>query len=444
VRRAARSAAAGGAVTADPTPQDAAAAVAARLGAAADAAHQACAAWIVGGVGPALVVRPADGAELAAAVGAVAAAGGALVPLGRGAHRDYGHAPRRYDVALVVDRLTRILEYEPADMTVSVAAGVTVSELAAVLAREGQWLAIDTPLPAATTIGGLVAADRSGWLAASLGRVRDAVIGIGAVTADGVRVRAGGRVVKNVAGYDLMKLAVGSLGTLAVLTDVTLKVRPLPERQHGLVLGADTVAAALGLGAAIEGGLGVAATGVIGGAADAAAVVVRLGGVAADVGVRRARVRELARRYGATVQLDADAAAPDVDASFVAVRDFAASAAGEMVVRLACLPTRLATVVTAATAALARVDGTWQADPHRGVAYLAFTAGGAATAALGDLARTADAHGAHLVVERWPPALASRIQVWHPLPPALALMRRMKSALDPAGVLAPGRFVGRI
>ncbi|MCC6848090.1 MAG: FAD-binding oxidoreductase [Deltaproteobacteria bacterium] len=431
-------------MTAGSPPPAVAAAVAARLGCSVDAADEARAAWIVGGVTPALVARPAAADELAATVGAVAAAGGALVPLGRGAHRDLGHAPTRYDVALVTDRLARLLDYAPADMTVTVEAGVTLAELSAALAREGQWLAIEPPLPAATTVGGLLAADRSGWLAASQGRVRDVVIGIGVVTADGVRARGGGRVVKNVAGYDLMKLFIGSLGSLAVVTDATFKVRPLPERQHGLVLRGRTASAGLALGAAVEGALAVAVAGPLGSGPDTAAVVVRLGGVEADVGAQRARVRELARRHGAEVELDADAADPAVAARFSMVRDFPVSGAGRLAVRFACLPSRLDALVRGARAAVARLRGAWHADPRRGIALLEVAEAEGAAATLAELARVAVAHAAHLVVERWPLALASGIAVWRPMPAALPLMRRMKAALDPVGVLAPGRFVGRI
>ncbi|MCC6765823.1 MAG: FAD-binding oxidoreductase [Deltaproteobacteria bacterium] len=425
-------------------PSDAAAAIAARLGRSVDAADEARAAWVVGGVTPALVARPADVDEVAAAVGVVAAAGGALVPLGRGAHRDLGHPPARYDVALVTDRLARILDYTPADMTVTVEAGVTMAELFALLAREGQWLALEPPLPACTTVGGLLAADRSGWLAASQGRVRDVVIGIGVVTAEGVRARGGGRVVKNVAGYDLMKLCIGSLGSLAVLTDVTFKVRPVPERQHGLVLRFGTTMAALACGATVEGALAVAVAGALGGGTDGAAVVVRLGGADADVAAQRARVRELARRHGAEVELDADAADPAVAARFSTLRDFPASGAGRLAVRFACLPSRLHAVVADAIAAVAGARGAWQADPRRGIALVELATSGAPAATPADLTRVADAHAAHLVVERWPPALASSVEVWHPMPPALPLMRRMKAALDPAGVLAPGRCLGRL
>ena len=183
----------------------------------------------IGGVVPEAVATPATRAALVECVREAGDAGAALVPLGLGAHRDLGHAPARYDLALSTRELAAIVDYAPADMTVTVESGVTLAALDVLLTSHGQWLPLDPPLPARTTVGGLLAADLSGPLRASQGRVRDYVLGIAMVTADGRETRAGGRVVKNVAGYDLMKLMVGSLGTLAVITEATLKVRPRPE-----------------------------------------------------------------------------------------------------------------------------------------------------------------------------------------------------------------------
>jgi glycolate oxidase FAD binding subunit len=401
----------------------------------------------LGGVVPSLVVRPGDAAELAATVVAVAAAGGALVPLGRGAHRALGHPPVRYDLALVTDRLTRVHDYTPADMTLTVEAGVAIADLGTLLAREGQWLPIEPALPAATTVGGLLAADLAGPLAASQGRVRDFVIGIGVVTAAGVPARAGGRVVKNVAGYDLMKLFIGSLGTLAVLTEVTFKVRPRPEEQRCLVFAARGMARALGFGAAIGatrvGALAVTVVGDVGEDDREATVVVRLGGVAVDVVVARARVTALAQSHDAALVLDADHAEPRAASHLERGRDFVVRAAGDLVVRLPVLPSRLPALVADVGRAGRALCGTCHGDPLRGVLTLALTTD-APEPVLAMLAQVADAHSARVVVERWPVALAPTIAVWHPLPPALPLMRRMKAALDPQGIFARGRFVGRL
>ena len=429
------------------TPSDVAAALSKRLGAGALSDLEARRPWALGGVVPSFVTRPADAAELATTVAAVAAIGGALVPLGRGAHRGIGHPPERYDVALVTDHLTRVRDYTPADMTVTVEAGVTVAELARLLASEGQWLPIEPALPAETTVGGLLAADLAGPLAASQGRVRDFVIGIAVVTAAGVPARAGGRVVKNVAGYDLMKLFIGSLGTLAVLTEVTFKVRPRPEEERCLVFAARGMATAIAFGTAIGAArleaLAVTVVGVVGTGERDATVVVRLGGTVADVAAARACVTALAESHATTLVLDADHAASVAASHREGVRDFPLRAAGDLVVRLPGLPSRLPALAADLDRAGSVPQGSCQVDPLRGVLTLALATDRPAPV-LATLVQLAEAHGARVVVERWPLALAPTIAVWHPLPPALPLMRRMKAALDPHGTLACGRFVGRL
>lgn len=422
---------------------DIAATLTARFGSVVSADAVAREAHTIGGVVPSLVARPGDAAELAAIVAAIAESGGALVALGRGARRGLGHPPIRYDVALLTERLCRVSDYAPADMTVTVEAGTTVADLATLLAEQGQWLPIEPELPHLTTVGGLLAADLGGPLAASQGRVRDFVIGVGMVTADGTQVRAGGRVVKNVAGYDAMKLVIGSLGTLAVVTEATFKVRPMVEEQCGLICATDGTAAALAVGAALGGPhlamLAVTIRGDLGARDRGPEVVVRLGGNAADVAVARARVATLARDHAAAITLG-DAR---IGERFVALRDFSLTVDGDFVVRFATLPSRLPELVSATLATTGELDGAWQADPLRGV--LTLVLGTEAPAPLlATLAAGADRLRAHMIVERWPAELAPTIEVWRPLPPALPLMRRMKAALDPAGVLAPGRYVGRM
>ena len=206
-----------------------------------DRAH-ACA---VDGLHPRCIVSPATVDELCRCVAAIDAADGALIAFGSGSRLGVGRRPRRYDVALSTRRLQRVLAHEAADMTVSVEAGVTVAELNAVLGEAGQHLPLDPPHPELTTIGGLIATDASGPLRLSHGKVRDLLIGIRVVLADGTLVKGGGRVVKNVAGYDLMKLFTGSYGTLGVIVEATFKVRPLPEHEAVIVVPAATTAEAI-------------------------------------------------------------------------------------------------------------------------------------------------------------------------------------------------------
>ncbi len=398
----------------------------------------------LGGVVPHAFVTPPTRAALASCVRDAAAAGAAIVPLGLGAHRALGHAPTRYDVALSTRALTRIVDYAPGDMTVTVESGVTLAALDAVLAPEGQWLPVDPPLPEQTTVGGLIAADLAGPLAASQGRVRDLVIGTAMTTADGREVRAGGRVVKNVAGYDLMKLMIGSLGTLAVVTEATFKVRPRPQTTRLLALTCADRTAALALAPRLADLDEVAlAISMIDDADASPTWQCLLGGVAADVEVVATRIRAEARAANATVEYDDDGAAAEACTRIAAVRDLPRTAA-DVVVRAATLRTHIIDLVAALHGSVGtdeRVRA--RVDPRAATVTLALATGDAA-AAIARLRAIAASRGATLVVERWPDALAATVEVWSPLPAALPLMRRIKAALDPAGALAPGRFVGRL
>src|SRR5438874_10646155 len=139
------------------------------------------------------------------------------------------------DVELSTERLAGVIDHVPADLTVTLGAGTRMADVAAALARAGQFLPLDPPHADAATIGGIIAANSNGFWRARYGGVRDLLIGTRTALTDGTIARAGGRVVKNVAGYDLDKLLVGSLGTLGVIVEATLKVLPLPETSDGLV-----------------------------------------------------------------------------------------------------------------------------------------------------------------------------------------------------------------
>ncbi len=173
---------------------------------------------------------PPDQSALAAAVREAFAAGTPVYPVGGGTSLGYGLPITRPGIELSLAKLNRVVDYPARDMTITVEAGITMAALAAALAAERQRLPIDMPQAERATLGGVIATNFSGPLRYGHGTIRDYVIGISAVDGRGVPFKGGGRVVKNVAGYDFCKLLVGSLGTLGVITQVTLKVKPIPER----------------------------------------------------------------------------------------------------------------------------------------------------------------------------------------------------------------------
>ena len=173
--------------------------------------------------------RPESLDALRQAVVARVEQGWAIYPQGGGTALDYGGIPRVPGVAIDTRALDRVIDYPAADMTITVEAGITMAALRSVLAEEQQRLLVDAPQADRATLGGVYATNTSGPRRFGAGRPRDQIIGVSFVTSDGALVKGGGRVVKNVAGYDFPKLLTGSLGTLGILTQLTLKVRPIPE-----------------------------------------------------------------------------------------------------------------------------------------------------------------------------------------------------------------------
>ena len=175
-------------------------------------------------------IEPADRGELLAAVRDACAAETAIYPIGGGTSLDFGLPAHEAGIGLSLARLDDVIDYPARDMTITLEAGVTMADLARTLSAQGQRLPIDVPRADQATLGGVVATNFSGARRYGSGTIRDYVIGIEAVDGRGTPFQGGGRVVKNVAGYDFCKLLTGSLGTLGVIARLTLKLRPLPER----------------------------------------------------------------------------------------------------------------------------------------------------------------------------------------------------------------------
>lgn len=173
--------------------------------------------------------QPADTDDLRQMVRTIAEHDTAIFPIGGATALDFGNPPSREGVGLVLTGLDRVIDYPARDMTITVEAGITMARLDELLRAEGQRLPVDVPQADRATLGGAIATNTSGPRRYALGTLRDYVIGISVVDADGNLTKAGGRVVKNVAGYDLCKLYTGSLGTLGIIAQVTLKLKPRPE-----------------------------------------------------------------------------------------------------------------------------------------------------------------------------------------------------------------------
>src|SRR5215467_4311424 len=183
----------------------------------------------IAGLQPKLVVSPGTENELAAVLGLANEASLAVIPRGGATKLSLGNPPSRADVVLSTARTNRLLEHAWSDLTVTVEAGCAIQSLQQILAQHGQRLALDPLWPEKATVGGILSTNDSGALRLRLGSLRDLIIGVTIALPDGTLASSGGKVVKNVAGYDLPKLITGAFGTLGVITRAVFRLHPLPS-----------------------------------------------------------------------------------------------------------------------------------------------------------------------------------------------------------------------
>jgi glycolate oxidase FAD binding subunit len=336
--------------------------------------------------------------------------------------------------------------------------------LQSALGAKGQWMSLDPPLPARATLGGVLAANGSGPRRHLYGTARDLVIGLRVVGPDGAVVRSGGKVVKNVAGYDMAKLYLGSLGTLGLIVEATVKLRPLPEADRACWGAfADLAAAGTAVRAVMASDLvphsielldaeAAAACGAAMPASGGAALLLGFDGLASPVAWQLGEAERLLRGVGAgtVTVLDEPAAA----AMLGRVRDLRAAVAEPLAVaRAALLPSQVAPFLAEAAAGARTAGLRLVAAAHAGsgIATLMLTPregdGRAAAATVKTLALLRDharAAGGELVLEWAPLAVKEEVGVWDAPSPAVRLMQGIKAQLDPKGIMNPGRFVGGI
>jgi len=419
-----------------------------------------CSPYVVEGRTPEAVVLPGSRAEVASVVAMAAEQEVPLIPWGGGTKMGVGAPPTRLGLVLGLKRLDRVVEHEPGDLTVTVEAGVTLQALQAELGRRGQWLSLDPAWPERATIGGILASNASGPRRHLYGSARDLLIGVSVVHADGSIVRGGGKVVKNVAGYDLPKLYVGSYGALGILVDATLKLRPLPETDRLAVAGFDRMKdAGQGIRAIMSSDLipsaleladaeALRAAGLEG--AGSCAILVAFDGVTEQVAWECAELDRLLGTLGLRHARVLDGAARD--AAWRAVGDLGRAGTDDVaaVMKWGVFPTQLAETMEQAAAMALRNGLRAAITAHAGVGIgRAVLSGGGGKAdpvvtTLTEWRSMVNAAGGHALVEWAPLAVKERIGVWDAPGPAFRVMARIKERLDPRGILNPGRFVGGI
>jgi glycolate oxidase FAD binding subunit len=395
------------------------------------------------GIQPSIVVKPGTYEEVAAVLRFANKSGLAVIPFGAGTYRWFGNIPNRYDIALTTSRLNSIVEYEPADLTVTCQAGATLDVLGELLTRNGQIIPFAyRPIP--HRIGRLIALpmheSNLTW-----GTVRDFTIGLRVVTAEGRIIRTGGNVVKNVAGYDLTKLFIGSMGTLGVIVEATLKLVPAPHAEDQISLEFDSIADAGHFASQLRSnGLSLRHVGLrrwmsISEAGPVPRLNIGLGvgfaGTASAVERSRQEATDLATDFGGILgKTEQPKRQGDMPAW---------THAHPMTTVAHVLPTLVSRLIDEVDpeAPGAFVD----ASLLEGFVSMTWLGAGADEDLVHRVRAVTAGLGGSLVVTGCDPALKSQIDVFAEVPPkTLDLMRRIKHQFDPNGILSPGRFVGKL
>jgi len=405
----------------------------------ADHLRAASAADAVDGVAAQMVVEPGTADELALVLRCANDAGLSVVPRGGGTKLGWGNPPRRADLVLSTARLEQVLEHAWADMTATVEAGCTVARFQKTLSEHGQRLALDALWPERATIGGILATNDSGSLRVRFGALRDLIIGITLALPDGTLAKSGGKVVKNVAGYDLPKLATGSLGTLGVITQAIFRLYPLPREVRSVSFTASSLETLSKLVLAVQDSK-LAFTGLqlcaqSGGPPELA---VRFEGTTGGI---EAQLRQM-------LQLAADARQVDSPQDPWSAREALWSGSEPaLICKCGVLPSQLSTLCGVVGRVAEPLGLAWKVVAQAvGLAFVRLSGSQeqALPAAAAKLRSELEQLSGTLAVLHCPPAVKKDIEVWGSTGDAQALMRRVKEQLDPTGTLNPGRFVGGI
>jgi glycolate oxidase FAD binding subunit len=385
-----------------------------------------------------LLVEPETVEEVSRVLALANARGLKVVPVGSGTKQDRGTPPTACDIVLHMGRISGVIEHASGDMTVSVRAGTSLADLQSEIARAGQFLAIDPPVPG--TVGGSIATGDSGPRRLRYGGLRDMLLGVTFVRADGTVAHAGGKVVKNVAGYDLPKLLTGSLGTLGVIVEATFRLYPIPAASATIVSKNISVTEAASLSARLLTS-GLVPT-IVDYYADRneAALAARFETSPRSV---HGQAESALSMLGEREKLEDDA-----ERELWAVFDsIARTGETDVLARLISIPSELPRLLerTRQHAEELGINLTVRAHMY-GHALIRLNESDNSTALqfLRYARAQAESHQSNLVIWRAPGAVREQIDVWGDPGEGLPLMRRVKAQFDPKGTLNPGRFVGGI
>lgn len=398
---------------------------------------------------PALVCSPSSPEQVAAALRLCSEVNAVVTPWSGGTAMAVGNLPLQVDVVIGLERLNQLLEHDQANLTATVQSGTTLAALRELLARHNHFLPFDPPNASRATVGGIVATNLNGPRRSHYGSVRDLVIGMKIVLASGERIKAGGKVVKNVAGYDMCKLFVGSLGTLGIITEVTLRMAPIPETTATVIASGilsrvqqftDELCRSKLLPAAVilSNAKARKAKKLAG---DDWQVAVWCEGFEETVARHLRDAQAMAQRAGLTAATLED---NDQRRFWDEIRDFPLQG-DRLVYRVTVPRSSIPEIIqTVRHWSTADFDPEIVSDAATGTVWISLEVSEPAAQCFDGLIAEARAHRGHAIMLTAPPTLKRGIDVWGLTLPTLSLMREIKRRFDPQGSLNPGRLLAAI
>jgi glycolate oxidase FAD binding subunit len=398
---------------------------------------------------PSSIVYPSIAEELKSVITRAYSNGWGVVPCGRGTKLGWGGMSKGVDLVVSTERLNRVVEHAVGDLTVTVEAGVKFADLQEILLKTGQFLPLEPAYPQEATIGGIVATADSGSWRQRYGGVRDMLLGISFVRSDGQIAKAGGRVVKNVAGYDLMKLFTGSYGTLGILTEVTLRVYPVQEAAATVVLTGEKEAIASATKTLLASALTPTAVDLLStklvtqlGFGQGMGLMVRFQSVTDSVKEQSSRLLEVGQQLGLQGTLYTDANEANLWQS-LQEQIWTAPHQPAITCKIGVLPTAAVTTLTQLDT-LTSSTGLGFIHAGSGLGRLRLDPAAVTPETILEMRRHCQAQSGFLTVLEAPISLKQQLDVWGYNSSALNIMSQIKQQFDPKNLLSPYRFVGGI
>ena len=395
------------------------------------------------------IVFPSTVEELKHVMACAHRNGWSILPCGSASKLGWGGVGKDVDIVISTERLNRVIEHAVGDLTVTVEAGMKLADLQNLLHKENQFLPLDPAYPQDATLGGIIATADSGSWRQRYGGVRDMLLGISFVRSDGQLAKAGGRVVKNVAGYDLMKLFTGSYGTLGILTEVTFRAYPIPEASGTVVLTGEVQAIASATKTLLASALTPTATDLLStqlvtrlGFGQGMGLMVRFQSVTPSVKEQSSRMLEVGQALGLQGTLYGDADEARLWQS-LSEQIWATSQEPAITCKIGVLPTAaIATLMK--LNALTSSAGLGLVHAGSGLGRVRLESGTVTPDAIAQLRCYCESQRGFLTILEAPIALKQQLDVWGYNGNALTIMREIKQQFDPKNILSPYQFVAGI